>query len=318
MKRSPFRLASILLPAAFFIAACVKQDRNIFDLFCVYLIQLVLSCNAPGSFRDGAATEPGVRKVESRFIGAVCQSVIGIVILFALHAFISLPIAISVTLIAVSSLILIVQLLEERLFAIGRETDGTLLSLISSVLLSAGLITDHILVPALISLAIAATVTLFNRPITFRKPIFNFPFTMRSLLRDWMCPALMTLPVIFLSQPMAYAFAAWMITRACRTFARCSADESRRPLFALSFVLMLSAAVPLILPAAAPIYTIAAACLITQLVSLSFYDRSIITMTATFAVTALSFFAVPLIAFIVSIIAFVASFDKRIFLRKVG
>lgn len=145
MKRSLMRPTAALFPAVLLVAALVGNGSNCNLLFFAYLSMHLLTLCGVDAFRNAATREPGVRRVDKRFSGTFLQMALGLVlemvvckVLYNEYTFITrvLPVCLS------AWFILIEQLFEERMFALGKTVDGVMLSIISNVLLLAGLLLD--------------------------------------------------------------------------------------------------------------------------------------------------------------------------------
>lgn len=138
MKYGLMRPTSALFPSALLAAALLgSKDQSATLLAYCFLIQLCSLCGAE-SFRNAAAREPGVRRVDRCFSGAWLQMCLGIALtlLFAMRR------NISPWMIVAAGCISIEHLFEERMFALSRKLDGAILSLICNLLLLAGLLLD--------------------------------------------------------------------------------------------------------------------------------------------------------------------------------
>ena len=141
MKTGLLRPSAALFPLAGLTAALLGREESVISLFfLVHCIQLFSLC-AADCFRNGAAREPGVRRVDRRFGGALVQLAGGILLL-ALAARFLFPREIRACSLIAAACICIEQLFEERMFALSRSLDGAILSLISNLLLLVGLMLE--------------------------------------------------------------------------------------------------------------------------------------------------------------------------------
>lgn len=323
MKKLPFRLSSLLLPSAFAIASVAGASNDISNIFILYTILLLISCAGPGSFRNAACAEPGIRRVDARFLGsAIICAVSGLIMVLCAILRISPEICtISCAISAVA--ILFEQLYEERLYAIGRSIDANLLSVVTSILFLGSALLGNCMIGAIIGCALALLITCFNQPIKYRKPIFSFNYAPRALLQDLLCPAILAVGLKLNLFTSVSAYFGWSFNRLCRTFARCSSDETRMPRFAFSIFIAVSAVLPYVTPQMTPQNTallIPAFCvsgIISALVCFALEIRTILFVILLTAVLVLFRFGLFPFAVAVSIIMCIASFDRRIFLRKV-
>lgn len=145
MKRRLMRPSAAFFPLALLVSAIFgNQITTLVFLLIWYLLQLTTLC-APAAFRIAAAREPGVRRVGRRFWGGIAQCILGGALLFVPIGLLASSAAFTggvVLLAAAAFLMIIEQMFEERMFALGRKVDGALLSLISNALLMTGLMLD--------------------------------------------------------------------------------------------------------------------------------------------------------------------------------
>ncbi|MBQ3575573.1 MAG: hypothetical protein IJA26_07870, partial [Clostridia bacterium] len=145
MKRRLMRPSAAFFPFVLLISALFGDElTTLIFLLLWYALQITTLC-APVAFCNAAAREPGVRRVGRRFFGGIMQCILGGALLFVPIGMLSSSAALSgglITLAAGAFLIIIEQMFEERMFALGRKVDGTLLSLICNGLLLLGLMLD--------------------------------------------------------------------------------------------------------------------------------------------------------------------------------
>ena len=147
MKRSLMRPTDVLLPLAG-IAAALATDTLIPStlFFLVYMLQVFSLC-AVDAFRNAAAREPGLRRVDKRFGGAFPQILLGIGLSIGFCWLMieeNTEMMNLVAMLGAAACVVIEQLFEERLHAIGRSVDVKLMALLSSMLLCAGMVLDGI------------------------------------------------------------------------------------------------------------------------------------------------------------------------------
>ena len=145
MKRKLMRPSAAFFPLAMLASAVFGNEATTLAFLLLwYALQITTLC-APDAFRNAAAREPGVRRVGKRFWGGIVQCLIGGAVLFVpvWKLSVGLAVANSVVPLAIAAFLMIIeQTFEERMFALGRNVDGTLLSLISNILLLLGLMLD--------------------------------------------------------------------------------------------------------------------------------------------------------------------------------
>lgn len=112
------------------------NDLPVMLIFGYYMIQFFTLWTVD-TFRNRAAREPGVRRVDQLFGGALVVVLLGSVLYNVRFS------NGSVDYMAVAlACITIEHLFEERMFALGRRVDGVVLSIIANLLLFAGLMMD--------------------------------------------------------------------------------------------------------------------------------------------------------------------------------
>lgn len=145
MKSILMRPSSALFPLALLAAAVLGRNAAACALFFAYCVMQLLSLCAAESFRNAAAREPGVRRVDKRFSGAFLQTALGILLgTLICHILFqkigaetpALPIC------AAAGCIVTEQLFEERMFALSHPHDGVILSILANLLLLAGMLLD--------------------------------------------------------------------------------------------------------------------------------------------------------------------------------
>lgn len=142
MNRRLMRPTAALFPLAALIAAAMGSALAGRLMLLYYALQLCTLC-AVDCFRNGAAREPGVRRADRRFGGGITQLVLGTGLLLA--TLLLCPVLkphFSAGLFAAAGCVMLEQLFEERMYALGRRVDGVVLSVIANLLLVAGLLLD--------------------------------------------------------------------------------------------------------------------------------------------------------------------------------
>ena len=136
------RPTAALFPLAMLIAAAMGRAQAAQLALLYYGMQLCTLC-AVDCFRNGAAREAGVRRVDRRFGGAILQLMLGIgLMLAALLLCPALKPHFDAGLFAAAGCVTLEQLFEERMYALGRRLDGVVLSGIANLLLLTGLLLD--------------------------------------------------------------------------------------------------------------------------------------------------------------------------------
>ena len=142
MNRRLMRPTAALFPLAALIAAAMGSALAGRLVLLYYALQLFTLC-AVDCFRNGAAREPGVRRADKRFGGGITQFLLGTgLLLAALMLCPRLKPHFSAGLFAAAGCVMLEQLFEERMYALGRRVDGVVLSVIANLLLVAGLLLD--------------------------------------------------------------------------------------------------------------------------------------------------------------------------------
>lgn len=145
MKRRLMRPTAALFPLSGLMAALIVPARRneVALLFLTYYAVQLLSLCAADSFRNAAAQEPGVRRVDRRFWGALTMLLIGILLSITLSFLLNM----GMLAVGAASLVCVEQLFEERIFAYGKNACGAILSGASNLLLLAGMLCGGALLP---------------------------------------------------------------------------------------------------------------------------------------------------------------------------
>jgi len=141
MKKGFMRPAAALFPVALLAASLLGNEiviENLFVYNCV--IQLFSLCGVD-SFRNAAAREPGIRRVDKRFSGTWIIILLGIAACAAVEYFLGWD-QNPILMIVAAGCIVIEQLFEERMYALSHSSDGAILGVVANVLLFAGLMID--------------------------------------------------------------------------------------------------------------------------------------------------------------------------------
>ena len=256
------RPTAALFPLALLIAAAMGRAQAASLGLLYYGIQLCTLC-AVDCFRNGAAREAGVRRVDRRFGGGIFQMMLGIGLMLA--AMLLCPVLkkqFSAALFAAAGCVTLEQLFEERMFALGRRLDGIVLSGIANLLLVAGLMLDGAGgVEANLPLALDAPFTLGGAALGALialgtaylvepahgfslKPV-NLALMPRACVQTLLYPAAALALVAALrdasvrAEPLLYGMILWRLARTtCRR-----TDEESRPLNLLLMALMVMPAI---------------------------------------------------------------------------
>ena len=234
------RPSAALFPAVCLIAALMGNTESVFLLLTFYFTLQLLTLCALDAFRNAAAREPGIRRVDMRFGGAIAQILIGGAIFAAGLGCMPKPTdADSFSLAAVilpaiaSGCIIIEQTFEERMFALSRPMDGALLAVIANLLMAIGLFIPgkgEIVLAASAGLGalIALIASLFIAPFrSFSMLPRNYGFAPKAALQTLLYPAAAAALMNVLSMDLTHALAGWVLWRLSRTTCRRSHDESR-------------------------------------------------------------------------------------------
>lgn len=260
MDRILARPTAALFPAVCLLAALLGRSDAVFRLVLFYFVLEGFTLCAADAFRNAAAREPGVKRVDRRFGGALMQILIGCG-LFALGTRYILKSGDTMYLlddvfpIAASALLVIIEhLFEERMFAVGRRIDGILLSVLSNLLLFTGLCissgNDCILIVLTGLVVLIALITsLFVAPFrSFSLIPRNYGFAPKAVVQTLLYPAVAAALMNILEIDLPHALAGWILWRLARTVCRRSQDESRPMNLFLIAVCALAVILSAILP----------------------------------------------------------------------
>lgn len=257
MKNRLTRPTAALFPLACGVGAYLGRGSFMAYYFALQLFSLC----AVDCFRNAATREPGVRRVDRRFGGAFLPLIAGGAVLAALWNLCAglVPGGVQLAPALAAGLILIEQLFEERMYALGRRIDGVLLSCVVNGLLTAGFLLDwasgaawsYLLGAAALGAA-ASVVTNYaiERPHGFSLLPRNlgdaplacvqtllYPLALAALEWGFHPYELLKNPGGVLGAAPLYGLMLWRLARAPH---RRTADESR----AMHFVLLALACVP--------------------------------------------------------------------------
>lgn len=247
MKKSLMRPTDIVLALAGIAAACVDPLLPL-TLFIYYFILQLFTLCAVDSFRNAAAREPGVRRVDRRFTGSIFPLLLGIALFLLFLKLINRgegEISEAIPLLGAAACVIIEQLFEERMHAIGKSVDVVLMSVVSGLLLFAGMVLDSFwmdgeslkctftLCGAGLGALVAMIASLTAEPLrAFSLVPRNVPFCPKAAVQALLYPAAMCALMIHEGRLSGeYGILALLIGlafwRLSRTVCRRAADESR-------------------------------------------------------------------------------------------
>jgi len=230
------RPTAALFPAALLAAALFGNGTEVGNLFCYYCIIQLFSLCSVDAFRNAAAREPGVRRVDRRFSGT------WIMIIFGIAACVIAEYCLGwdqnpILEIASVGCIIIEQLFEERMYALSHPSDGAILSVVAIVLLLAGLMIDssegmaapvnlsgfYTLCGAGLGMLVSIIASYIIEPMhAFSLIPRNIGFFPKAAVQMLLYPLIM-----FLFKNTAANMAGLVIWRLSRTVCRRAQDESR-------------------------------------------------------------------------------------------
>lgn len=141
MRRGLMRPAAALFPIVLLLAALFGNGEEVANLFFYYCVIQLFSLCSVDSFRNAAAREPGVKRVDRRFSGTWIPVIFGIAVCVFAEYLLEWN-QNSTLLIIAAGCIIFEQLFEERMYALSHPSDGVILSVVSNGLLLAGLLID--------------------------------------------------------------------------------------------------------------------------------------------------------------------------------
>lgn len=236
MKQGLMRPTAALFPAVLLVSALAGDRAAASSLFFYWCCVQLFSLCSVDAFRNAAAREPGVRRVDRRFSGTWPMLLLGMV-LTGLIAWFTVGRQDAPALVLSAGLITIEQMFEERMFALSRRTDGNVLSVLSNVLLLAGMMLDAgggVAAPvqvqgfftacgAGLGMVISIIASYSIEPMhAFSLVPRNIAFFPKAAVQCLLYPA-----VMLLCGFGAAGYAGMMLWRLSRTVCRRAADESR-------------------------------------------------------------------------------------------
>lgn len=236
MKSMLMRPTAALFPAVLLVSALAGDRTAVSSLFFFWCCMQLFSLCSVDSFRNAAAREPGVRRVDRRFSGTWPMLLLGMV-LTGVTAWFAGGWQDELALVLSAGFITIEQMFEERMFALSRRSDGNVLSVLSNVLLLAGMMLDAgggMAVPmqmqglftacgAGLGMVISIIASYSIEPMhAFSLVPRNIAFFPKAAVQCLLYPAAM-----LMSGFGAAGFVGMMLWRLSRTVCRRAADESR-------------------------------------------------------------------------------------------
>lgn len=333
MKQRLMRPTAALFPIVG-IAGTIWGNANlVMEIFVSYYLMQIFSLCAADCFRNAAAQEPGMRRVDSRFSGSFLPLIAGVALTYLLwqlklsnvwqsQAWQSACIA--------AALIYVEHLFEERVYIVGRRVDGVILSCLANGLLAAGLLMGrsglaqsldssvYAVIGAGLGAAVAIAVTYaidpphgFSlKPANLRFVTSAVPQTLFYIAAVLATTLLMKSRILDMLMPMLFGLIPW---RLARTTCRRAEDESRP----LNLLLMAFTAIPIAaitwLPIAQPFALTAYIALVCAAIIFCAMSKR---LYAGIALAAAAFLS-PHILRIILALASIAINIKQAFLKKV-
>ena len=333
MKHRLMRPTAALFPMAGIIGAAYWDAENILRLYaCYYLVFLCTICAAE-YFRNAAAWEPGVRRVDQKFSGALLLLLVGAI----LTAILILTPAAKNRIPEQGSLLLIAWLIhaehlfEERMYALGRRLDGVILSCVSNGLLATSFLLEGKMAAApsepllrivLIGAGAGALISIITSYAIEPMHGFSLKSIDRRMIKGALIQGGLYIPAVVLAYkmltpqneglaiPFLFGLIPW---RLARTNCRRTEDESRP----LNLLLIAFAAIPAALaawlPAATPCAVTAS---IALLCSAAVFCAPSKRLYTGIALTAAAFIPIPILSTLFALAAILIN-TKQAFLKKV-
>lgn len=140
MKQRLLRPTAALFPIVGIAGILCGRAETVRSFFLYYYLLRIFTLDTVGCFRNGAAREPGVRRVDRRFSGSLLPLLIGgicvymVVPIFLPNIYENIHAVGQYTDVA-AGLVTTEHLFEERTYALGRRVDGVILSCVTNGLL---------------------------------------------------------------------------------------------------------------------------------------------------------------------------------------
>ena len=264
MKQRLLRPTAALFPVAGIIGALLGSGTEIFGIYVSYYLLQLLSLCAADCFRNAAAQEPGIRRVDRRFSGAFVQLIIGIILTWTVSQFVlsaHLEIANWKGAIIAAALINIEHMFEERMYALGRRVDGVMLSCITNGLLLVGLVLNRGMAYAIVGAGLGALISAITayaiepahgfslKPANLSFAASATPQTLLYVIAVVAALALTGMKIEEIPAPLLFGLIPW---RLARTTCRRTQDESRPLNLLLTACAAIPAAIAAWLPAVTP------------------------------------------------------------------
>ena len=333
MKQMLMRPTAALFPIAGIAGVLIGNHSCTMEVFVsYYLIQLFSLC-AADCFRNAAAQEPGVRRVDERFSGSFLPLIFGIIVTWVLWAFALAPqwrMGAWQGACVAAALVSIEHLFEERMYALGRRIDGVILSCIANGLLAVGLMlgsggSSQLQMSntyAILGAGLGAAISILSsyiiekghgfslKPQNLRFAACAAPMTLLYIVAAVIATTITRARILDMMLPLLFGLIPW---RLARTNCRRTQDESRF----LNLLLIAFAAIPTTI---STIYPMAQSFALTAYIALICSAIVFCTPTdrcfAGIALTAIAFMVPPVISILLSLAAILINAHKA-FLKKV-
>ena len=330
MKQKLMRPTAALFPIAGIAGVLMGNHSSVMVVFVSYYLMQFFSLCATDCFRNAAAQEPGVRRVDRRFSGSFLPLIIGAILTWLVWQFALVPLwrtrTWQSTCIA-AALVCIEHLFEERMYMLGRRIDGVMLSCVTNGLLAVGFMLGggaatnraiYVLIGAALGAAIAIVVSYVIEPsheFSLKPENLRFvtsaaPQTLLYVLIATIATTITKARLLDMMLPLLFGLIPW---RLARTTCRRTQDESR----AINLILIAFAAIPTAISTLMPIaqsfaLTAYVALVCAALVFCAPSER----FFAGIALTAIAFVTPPVISVILALAAIIINLNKA-FLKKV-
>ena len=330
MKQKLIRPTAALFPIAGISGILVGNHSSVMVVFVSYYLIQVFSLCAAECFRNAAAQEPGVHRVDRRFSGSFLPLIAGILITGLVWQLVLIPLWRTRTWhsgYTAAALICIEHLFEERMYALGRRIDGIILSCITGGLLIAGFMLGggsatnpgiYLIIAtgigAVISIAASYGIEPIHgfslKPDNIRFITSAAPQTLLYVLIATIATTVTRARILDMMMPLLFGLIPW---RLARTTCRRTQDESR----GINLFLILFAAIPTAVSTLLPIaqsfaLTAYVALVCAAIVFCAPSER----FFAGIVLIAIAFVTPPVISIILALAAVIINLNKA-FLKKV-
>lgn len=308
MKRKLLRPYAALFPPTLLASAVFGDQALTLRFLGAYFALQIASLCAPVAFCNAAAREPAMRRLGRRFWGGLTQLFLGAALLFCALRLVPLPFdARDGEILIAALLVLIEQMFEERMTAVSRSVDATLLALISGVFVLLGLVLTaegtlpnstplrypYLLGGCVLSALLGAVLTLLLAGGRGFTPLpINYGFAPKAMAQELLYPALIAAAVVWgKTEPTLPAvLTGWMLWRAIRSVCRRTRGESKAPDWFLCIVSAALSLLAYLFPTILPYALCASAVLLCAMaVYLAPSPRLYVFAAVAFALTVLSY-----------------------------